>query len=269
MLRGKLIDIARFYLSDEDEAEDIVQEAMLKLWLVRDRLDREKNISPMGMTVTRNLCIDRLRRLKTHPHESLTGHDAPDGQRSAQAMMEDHENAEWMRGAVRNLPDKYRGPTDRSSDATEAYTSHRTHRRTLDSGSFRCSRMFFLRHHRLAKGSRTAYKFHPHAPYRPHGSKVENRYGIHRKASTHCVDRQNNHSPGHDCPPRKPPKRTNVGSPLDRTGHVLHQNGLNPPVRHHPTRRGHGSRPCHTWPTFRPSSKSRKEEWTNFPNNMK
>lgn len=108
MLRGKLVDIARFYLSDEDEAEDIVQEAMLKLWLVRDRLDREKNISPMGMTVTRNLCIDRLRRLKTHPHESLTGHDAPDGQRSAQAMMEDHENAEWMRGAVRNLPDKYR-----------------------------------------------------------------------------------------------------------------------------------------------------------------
>ena len=108
MLRGKLVDIARFYLSDEDEAEDIVQEAMLKLWLVRDRIDREKNISPMGMTVTRNLCIDRLRRLKTHPHESLTGHDAPDGQRSAQAMMEDHENAEWMRGAVRNLPDKYR-----------------------------------------------------------------------------------------------------------------------------------------------------------------
>lgn len=108
MLRGKLVDIARFYLSDEDEAEDIVQEAMLKLWLVRDRLDREKNISPMGMTVTRNLCIDRLRRLKTHPHESLTGHDAPDGQRSAQAMMEDHENAEWMRDAVRNLPDKYR-----------------------------------------------------------------------------------------------------------------------------------------------------------------
>lgn len=108
MLRGKLVDIARFYLSDEDEAEDIVQEAMLKLWLVRDRLDREKNISPMGMTVTRNLCIDRLRRLKTHPHESLTGHDAPDGQRSAQAMMEDRENAEWMRDAVRNLPDKYR-----------------------------------------------------------------------------------------------------------------------------------------------------------------
>ena len=108
MLRGKLVDIARFYLSDEDEAEDIVQEAMLKLWLVRDRLDREKNISPMGMTVTRNLWIDRLRRLKTHPHESLTGHDAPDGRRSAQAMMEDRENAEWMREAVRNLSDKYR-----------------------------------------------------------------------------------------------------------------------------------------------------------------
>ena len=130
---------------------------------------------------------------------------------------------------------------------------------------------FFLRHHRLAKGSRTAYKFHPHAPYRPHGSKVENRYGIHRKASTHCVDRQNNHSPGHDCPPRKPPKRTNVGSPLDRTGHVLHQNGLNPPVRHHPTRRGHGSPTADHATLGRHSGRvpKQKEEWTNFPNNMK
>lgn len=33
MLRGKLVDIARFYLSDEDEAEDIVQEAMLNFGL--------------------------------------------------------------------------------------------------------------------------------------------------------------------------------------------------------------------------------------------
>lgn len=56
------------------------------------------------------------------------------------------------------------------------------------------------------------------------------------------------------------------------TGHVLHQNGLNPPRPTPPYKtrtRQPDSRPCHTWPTFRPSSKSRKEEWTNFPNNMK
>ena len=56
-------------------------------------------------------------------------------------------------------------PTDRSSDATEAHTSHKANRRTVDSGSFRRSRMFFLRYHRLAKGSHTTHKFHPHAPY--------------------------------------------------------------------------------------------------------
>lgn len=140
-------------------------------------------------------------------------------------------------------------PTDRSSDATEAHTSHKANRRTVDSGSFRRSRMFFLRYHRLAKGSHTTHKFHPHAPYHPHGSKVENRYGIHRKASAHYVDCQNNHSPGHDCPPRKPPKRTNVGSPLYRAGHVLHRNGLNPPVRYCPTRRRHG-RPTADHATF-------------------
>lgn len=108
MLRGKLVDIARFYLSDEEEAEDIVQEALLKLWLLRNRLDRNKSLAPMAMTVTRNLCIDRLRRLKTHPHESLDGHDAPDGQQNAQTKMEGNENEEWLRTAIRNLPDKYR-----------------------------------------------------------------------------------------------------------------------------------------------------------------
>ncbi len=91
---------------------------MLKLWLVRDRIDREKNIAPMGMTVTRNLCIDRLRRLKTHPHESLTGHDVPDGQRSAQAMMEDRENAEWMRGGRSEAAGQIPGRAPHASGGT-------------------------------------------------------------------------------------------------------------------------------------------------------
>ena len=128
-----------------------------------------------------------------------------------------------------------------SSGTSEAHTLYKTNLHTVDSGRLHRSRMFFLRNHRLAKGSYTAYKFHLHAPYRPHGSKVENRYGIHRKASAHYVDRQNNHNSGHNYPSCKPPKRTNVDSPPYGGEHIYHQNGLNTPTRHRPTRRRHGN----------------------------
>ena len=51
-LRPKLLDLACRYVKDGDEAEDIVQDAMLKLWVVRDRL-----IGPtegFAMAVVRN-----------------------------------------------------------------------------------------------------------------------------------------------------------------------------------------------------------------------
>lgn len=54
---------ARRLLGDGQEAEDVVQEAMLKLWLMRDGL--EPPLSGMASVIVRNLCIDSLRRRKT------------------------------------------------------------------------------------------------------------------------------------------------------------------------------------------------------------
>ena len=46
---------------DPAEAEDAVQEAFVKLWHNRDSIDPDK-IGPWLMKVTRNGCLDRLRR---------------------------------------------------------------------------------------------------------------------------------------------------------------------------------------------------------------
>ena len=59
-LRRQLLQVAQRYLGTTDEAEDVVQDAMLKLWLIRDRL-----VPPFGgiaTVITRNLCIDYLRK---------------------------------------------------------------------------------------------------------------------------------------------------------------------------------------------------------------
>lgn len=107
-LRAKLVDIGCFYLSDREEAEDVAQETMLKLWILRDRIDPQKGLEPLAATIARNLCISRLRHFKSRPHESFPEHEIADDMQNAQARMEEAENADWMRTALRRLPDRYR-----------------------------------------------------------------------------------------------------------------------------------------------------------------
>ena len=51
-LRSKLINLAKRYLKDTDEAEDAVQDALLKLWQMHDGL--HSPIAPIASVVTRN-----------------------------------------------------------------------------------------------------------------------------------------------------------------------------------------------------------------------
>jgi len=60
-LRNKLFFIARRMLEEEQDAEDAVQETFLKLWNMRDTLDRYESVAALATTVTKNLCIDKLR----------------------------------------------------------------------------------------------------------------------------------------------------------------------------------------------------------------
>ena len=55
--------VARYILKDAQEAEDATQEAFVKLWNNRDSIDPER-VKPWLMKVTRNGCLDRLRRRK-------------------------------------------------------------------------------------------------------------------------------------------------------------------------------------------------------------
>ena len=66
-IRLQLANQARRYLGDADEAEDVVQDALLRLWLMHSQL--EVPMERMAAVVVRNLCIDHLRRHK--PRETV------------------------------------------------------------------------------------------------------------------------------------------------------------------------------------------------------
>ena len=62
--RPKLVSIALRYLKNSDEAEDIVQDAMLRLWQIHAELNLP--LMPIASVITRNIAIDRLRHAMPH-----------------------------------------------------------------------------------------------------------------------------------------------------------------------------------------------------------
>lgn len=60
-LREKLLNYSRKMTEETSDAEDIVQEAFLKLWRIREKLDEYKSIDALATQIVKNLCLDRWR----------------------------------------------------------------------------------------------------------------------------------------------------------------------------------------------------------------
>jgi RNA polymerase sigma-70 factor (ECF subfamily) len=97
--------LARYLLKDAHEAEDAVQDAFVKLWNNQDKIDPER-IKPWLMKVTRNGCLDRLRRRRQNV-EFNEGHMAGE----ASGPMQDvaaNELGGWLKRAIEGLKEPYR-----------------------------------------------------------------------------------------------------------------------------------------------------------------
>jgi RNA polymerase sigma-70 factor (ECF subfamily) len=63
-LKNKLFRFAKRLLENTEEAEDMVQEAFIKLWNMKEKLSNYRSVEALAMVTTRNLCLDRLRAKK-------------------------------------------------------------------------------------------------------------------------------------------------------------------------------------------------------------
>ena len=66
----KLYRVAYRLLEDACDAEDVVQEAYIKLWNKRDELTQVENSEAYCVILLRNLCLDFLRAKKKHVFQS-------------------------------------------------------------------------------------------------------------------------------------------------------------------------------------------------------
>lgn len=58
----RLYSLAFRILRKQDEAEDAVQEVFIRMWKMGDRLDAYQSIDALATTMTKNYCIDQLRK---------------------------------------------------------------------------------------------------------------------------------------------------------------------------------------------------------------
>ena len=94
-IRTALIRQAFGILRDSEEAEDVVQDVLLRLWQMRDQL--KMPIEPLAKVLTRNRCIDLIRRKKPIAEINIA-----DFQEGNEAL---HERIERMMKVIETLPD--------------------------------------------------------------------------------------------------------------------------------------------------------------------
>lgn len=70
-IQGKLYRFAKIMLGNTEEAEDAVQEVLLKLWLNRQNLKNYRSIEALAMIITKNQCLDKLK--SAHWNKTLVG----------------------------------------------------------------------------------------------------------------------------------------------------------------------------------------------------
>ena len=70
-LENAFYRVAFYILEDAADAEDAVQDLYIRLWTSREKLDGIRQPKAYGLTMLRNICLDRLRHDKVARSESL------------------------------------------------------------------------------------------------------------------------------------------------------------------------------------------------------
>jgi len=106
---SRLFQLARLMLGRDDEAEDVAQDTLVKLWKNVDRLRHGEEL-PWLMTCTRNACLDVLRgrtrargllQLIVSENKAL---GQADDSGPAEEMRSD-ERVRALRAAIRDMPE--------------------------------------------------------------------------------------------------------------------------------------------------------------------
>lgn len=108
--KGKLFRLAVSLLADRQEAEDTLQDAFLKLWNMREQLPEYNSVEALAVTMTKNLCVDKLRSYRHRKQDATEVEalpvktDSPDPATKTELS----ESSAFIHGIMQTLPEQQR-----------------------------------------------------------------------------------------------------------------------------------------------------------------
>lgn len=100
-LRPRLKTIGRQFFGNDDAAEDIAQETLMRLWMLREHIRPEMGTETLAVRMAKNLCVSEWRKQKVRQGEALqvelTAHE------EIQRDVERREDIERLRQAISRL----------------------------------------------------------------------------------------------------------------------------------------------------------------------
>lgn len=105
-LREKLFTVARRFLPDASEAEDAVQEAMIRLWQSKETLLSHPNAGGYSMQTLKNICLDKIKQ--NRQHSSLEDIQLASSNDTPYQHLEKENSIEIIRYIINQLPDLQR-----------------------------------------------------------------------------------------------------------------------------------------------------------------
>lgn len=104
----RMFAVAYRYMQQPEEAEDVLQDVMLKLWQIRLQLPPDPKLLPYLLSMVRNLCIDRLRARHTINNNmeisNIAELDIGDSPADIDDRVEEKDRLRHMLGLIAQLP---------------------------------------------------------------------------------------------------------------------------------------------------------------------
>jgi len=109
-LKNELYRMALRITMNAADAEDVVQETMMKVWNRRDQWDQIESIEAFCLTICRNLSLDKVRRMDNQTQSLDAAYDPKDqgvaSNPEEQAIQSDR--VRLVRQMINQLPEKQR-----------------------------------------------------------------------------------------------------------------------------------------------------------------
>lgn len=103
-MHARLYRAAYALLGNAQDAEDIVQEAYLKLWNKRNELDIRSNAAAYCVAIVRNLCFNLMQTKRYQSEEPLPEHIDLGGTDNPELQLERRDEQAQLKALIASLP---------------------------------------------------------------------------------------------------------------------------------------------------------------------